>query len=108
MARQIVRMAPMRRIAVSNHQLFPGTTSKDFNALNAVKYFVVSIAPLAADLLQPEPLVPYLSRFHSAGYAVFSEKGVVGKLCAEGLEGDAKLVVRQTVSESLCKSLGYE
>ncbi|KRK06680.1 uncharacterized protein Dyak_GE15774, isoform B [Drosophila yakuba] len=68
----------------------------------------LSIAPLAADLLQPEPLVPYLSRFHSAGYAVFSEKGVVGKLCAEGLEGDAKLVVRQTVSESLCKSLGYE
>uniref|UniRef100_A0A6P4FQD9 Uncharacterized protein LOC108053731 n=1 Tax=Drosophila rhopaloa TaxID=1041015 RepID=A0A6P4FQD9_DRORH len=67
-----------------------------------------SIAPLAADLLQPEPLVPYLARFHSAGYAVFSEKGVVGKLCAEGLEGDAKLVVRQTVSESLCKSLGYE
>jgi len=46
-------------------------------------------------------LVPYLSRFHAAGYAVFSEKGVVGKLCAEGLEGDAKLVVRQTVSESL-------
>ncbi|XP_037725052.1 uncharacterized protein LOC119556725 isoform X2 [Drosophila subpulchrella] len=68
----------------------------------------LSIAPLAADLLQPEPLVPYLSRFHAAGYAVFSEKGVVGKLCAEGLEGDAKLVVRQTVSESLCKSLGYE
>ncbi|XP_062141765.1 uncharacterized protein LOC133849595 isoform X2 [Drosophila sulfurigaster albostrigata] len=68
----------------------------------------LSIAPLAADLLQPEPLVPYLTRFHAAGYAVFSEKGVVGKLCAEGLEGDAKLVVRQTVSESLCKSLGYE
>lgn len=68
----------------------------------------VSIAPLAADLLQPEPLVPYLPRFHAAGYAVFSEKGIVGKLCAEGLEGDAKLVVRQTVSESLCKSLGYE
>ncbi|ALC48784.1 CG1632, partial [Drosophila busckii] len=68
----------------------------------------LSIAPLAADLLQPEPLVPYLNRFHAAGYAVFSEKGVVGKLCAEGLEGDAKLVVRQTVSESLCKSLGYE
>ncbi|XP_064555858.1 uncharacterized protein LOC135440544 isoform X3 [Drosophila montana] len=68
----------------------------------------LSIAPLAADLLQPEPLVPYLPRFHAAGYAVFSEKGVVGKLCAEGLEGDAKLVVRQTVSESLCKSLGYE
>ncbi|KAL7745360.1 hypothetical protein ACLKA6_015377 [Drosophila palustris] len=68
----------------------------------------LSIAPLAADLLQPQPMVPYLPRFHAAGYAVFSEKGVVGKLCAEGLEGDAKLVVRQTVSESLCKSLGYE
>ncbi|XP_017870387.1 PREDICTED: uncharacterized protein LOC108618767 [Drosophila arizonae] len=68
----------------------------------------LSIAPLAADLLQPEPYVPYLPRFHAAGYAVFSEKGIVGKLCAEGLEGDAKLVVRQTVSESLCKSLGYE
>ncbi|XP_043071703.1 uncharacterized protein LOC6564668 [Drosophila grimshawi] len=68
----------------------------------------LSIAPLAADLLQPEPWVPYLPRFHAVGYAVFSEKGVVGKLCAEGLEGDAKLVVRQTVSESLCKSLGYE
>jgi len=54
-------------------------------------------------MLQPEPMLPYLPRFHAAGYAVFSEKGVVGKLCAEGLEGDAKLVVRQTVSESLCK-----
>ncbi|XP_030378692.1 uncharacterized protein LOC115627212 [Scaptodrosophila lebanonensis] len=68
----------------------------------------LSIAPLAADLLQPEPLVPYLSRFYAEGFAVFSEKGVVGKLCAEGLEGDSKLIVRQTVSESLCKSLGYE
>lgn len=69
--------------------------------------FVVSIAPLAADLISPEPLVPYLPRFHAEGYAVFSEKGIVGKLCAEGLEGDSKLVVRQTVAESLCKSLGY-
>ncbi|XP_065365129.1 uncharacterized protein LOC135958180 [Calliphora vicina] len=68
----------------------------------------LSIAPLAADLTNPEPLVPYLPRFHSEGFAVFSEKGSVGKLCAEGLEGDSKLVVRQTVAESLCKSLGYE
>ncbi|XP_075157572.1 uncharacterized protein LOC142230832 [Haematobia irritans] len=68
----------------------------------------LSIAPLAAELIDPEPLVPYLPRFHSEGYAVFSEKGSVGKLCAEGLEGDSKLVVRQTVAESLCKSLGYE
>ena len=68
----------------------------------------MSIAPLAADLSEPVPLVPYLPRFHSEGYAVFSEKGVVGKLCAEGLEGDSKLIVRQTVAESLCKSLAYE
>uniref|UniRef100_A0A1I8Q2R9 Atrial natriuretic peptide-converting enzyme n=1 Tax=Stomoxys calcitrans TaxID=35570 RepID=A0A1I8Q2R9_STOCA len=68
----------------------------------------LSIAPLASELIDPEPLVPYLPRFHSEGYAVFSEKGSVGKLCAEGLEGDGKLVVRQTVAESLCKSLGYE
>ncbi|XP_058977756.1 uncharacterized protein LOC131802178 isoform X2 [Musca domestica] len=68
----------------------------------------LSIAPLASELIDPEPLVPYLPRFHPEGYAVFSEKGSVGKLCAEGLEGDSKLVVRQTVAESLCKSLGYE
>ncbi|XP_039959052.1 uncharacterized protein LOC120773922 [Bactrocera tryoni] len=68
----------------------------------------LAIAPLAADLLKPEPMVPYLPRFHSEGFAVFSEKGVVGKLCAEGLEADSKLIVRQTVAESLCKSLGYE
>lgn len=94
----------MRRIAVSVNPL------QKYDILGNISPLIlsVSIAPLAADLLHPEPMVPYLSRFHSAGYAVFSEKGVVGKLCAEGLEGDAKLVVRQTVSESLCKSLGYE
>lgn len=68
----------------------------------------MSIAPLAAILINTEPLVPYLPQFHSEGFAVFSEKGLVGKLCAEGLEGDFKSVVRQTVAESLCKSLGYE
>ncbi|XP_067641759.1 uncharacterized protein [Eurosta solidaginis] len=68
----------------------------------------LAIAPLASDLLKPEPMAPYLPRFHSEGFAVFSEKGVVGKLCAEGLEDDSKLIVRQTVAESLCKSLGYE
>ncbi|XP_037931965.1 uncharacterized protein LOC119666754 [Teleopsis dalmanni] len=68
----------------------------------------LSISPLAADLLKPEPMVPYLPRFQAEGFAVFSEKGIVGKLCAEGLEGDNKLIVRQTVAESLCKSLGYE
>lgn len=68
----------------------------------------MSIAPLAASLINSEPIVPYLPQFHSEGFAVFSEKGKVGKLCAEGLEGDYKIVVRQTVAESLCKSLGYE
>ncbi|KAL5275442.1 hypothetical protein ACFFRR_001360 [Megaselia abdita] len=68
----------------------------------------LSIAPLAANLINAEPLVPYLPQFHSEGFAVFSEKGLVGKLCAEGLEGDFKSVVRQTVAESLCKSLGYD
>lgn len=68
----------------------------------------LSIAPLASALIKPEPLVPFQPKFHSEGFAVFSEKGTIGKLCAEGLDGGEKVTVRQTVAESLCKSLGYE
>lgn len=68
----------------------------------------MSIAPSALQLVKATTLVPYLPQFYSEGYAVFSERGVIGKLCAEGLEGEQNLLVRQTVAESLCKSLGYE
>uniref|UniRef100_A0A1B0FR42 Atrial natriuretic peptide-converting enzyme n=1 Tax=Glossina morsitans morsitans TaxID=37546 RepID=A0A1B0FR42_GLOMM len=68
----------------------------------------LAIAPLALDLMKSDLLVPYLPQFNSEGYAVFFEKGQVGKLCAEGLQGEGKLMIRQTVAESLCKSLGYE
>lgn len=68
----------------------------------------MAIAPLALDLMKSDLLVPYLPQFNSEGYAVFFEKGQVGKLCAEGLQGEGKLMIRQTVAESLCKSLGYE
>lgn len=108
MAKPTVRMVRMKRIVVSIKE----TQSKYKRMIHGiflrVFQFTVAIAPLAADLLKPEPMVPYLPRFHSEGFAVFSEKGVVGKLCAEGLEADSKLIVRQTVAESLCKSLGYE
>lgn len=104
MEKLIVQMAPMRRIAVS----FEGGKFQLEAIFILIVIWIVSIAPLAADLINPELALPYLPRFHSEGYAVFSEKGVVGKLCAEGLEGESKIIVRQTVSESLCKSLGYE
>lgn len=51
------------------------------------------------------PLTPQQARFHSEGFAIFSEKGDSGKLCTEGL-GDT--TVRHNVAESLCKTLGYE
>ena len=51
-------------------------------------------------------MIPHRSQFYSEGYAVFTEKGVVGKICAEGMEQDS--FVRKTVAESLCKALGYE
>ncbi|XP_037920886.1 uncharacterized protein LOC119657837 isoform X1 [Hermetia illucens] len=68
----------------------------------------LAIAPSVSFLVNPPPLTPYLPRFYSEGFAVFSEKGTTGKLCAEGLEGHSKASVRQAVATSLCKSLGYD
>lgn len=72
-----------------------------------MNFFTVSIAPLVSYMTQPEPLSPHRPRFHSEGFAVFSEKGGTGKLCSEGLDTARETVIRQTVAESLCKSLGY-
>ncbi|XP_055390020.1 uncharacterized protein LOC129619000 [Condylostylus longicornis] len=68
----------------------------------------LSVAPLTTDLDQPNPIIPYLPKFYSEGFAIFSEKGKIGKLCAEGLESKINVGLRQTVAESLCKSLGYD
>lgn len=68
----------------------------------------VSISPLVSFLTNPEPLSPHRQRFYSDGFAVFLEKGETGKLCAEGLDTAREMIIRRTVAESLCKSLGYE
>jgi Fz domain/Low-density lipoprotein receptor domain class A len=66
----------------------------------------LSISPLVSSLIFPKPLVPHRPQFFHEGFAVFSEKGQTGKLCAEGMESNE--FVRSTVAESLCKALGYE
>lgn len=57
-------------------------------------------------LEKPVPAIPLRNQFNSEGFAVFTEKGVAGKICAEGMERGS--FVRKTVAESLCKALGYE
>lgn len=66
----------------------------------------LAISPLVNSLVQPKSLVPHRPQFFHEGFAVFSEKGQTGKLCAEGMESNE--FVRSTVAESLCKALGYE
>ncbi|XP_055298074.1 uncharacterized protein LOC129566301 [Sitodiplosis mosellana] len=68
----------------------------------------LSIAPLLSELNDPKPLTPQQVKFNSEGFAIFSEKGESGKLCAEGLESPSDKHIQRTVSESLCKALGYE
>lgn len=68
----------------------------------------VSIAPLLSELNDPKPLTPQQVKFNSEGFAIFSEKGESGKLCAEGLDSPTDKHIQRTVSESLCKALGYE
>lgn len=70
--------------------------------------FSVSIAPMVSAITNPYPLTPHRPRFYSEGFAVFSEKGGTGKLCAEGLDSNKETTIRRTVAESLCKALGYE
>lgn len=67
----------------------------------------MAISPLVEHLVAPKPLIPHLPEFFREGFAVFSEKGgQVGKLCAEGIDSDEFL--RSTISESLCRALGYK
>lgn len=66
----------------------------------------LSITPMVSYLTNPDPLLPHRSKFFSEGFAIFTEKGSTGKLCAEGMEKGS--FVRKTVAESLCKALGYE
>ncbi|XP_063704852.1 uncharacterized protein LOC134834199 [Culicoides brevitarsis] len=66
----------------------------------------LSITPLVSYLEKPLPITPQRAQFDSEGFAVFTEKGVAGKICAEGMERGS--FVRKTVAESLCKALGYE
>ncbi|XP_058443626.1 uncharacterized protein LOC131425618 isoform X1 [Malaya genurostris] len=66
----------------------------------------LSISPQVTYLTFPAPIVPYRPRFYPEGYAVFSEKGITGKLCSVGM--DSNEYVRNTVAESLCKALGFE
>lgn len=61
----------------------------------------LSISPLVEHLINPKPLIPHRSQFFHEGFAVFSEKGQTGKLCAEGMESND--FVQSTVAESLCK-----
>ncbi|KAG4075762.1 hypothetical protein HA402_003588 [Bradysia odoriphaga] len=68
----------------------------------------LSIAPMVSAITNPYPLTPHRPRFYSEGFAVFSEKGGTGKLCAEGLDSNKESTIRRTVAESLCKALGYE
>jgi Fz domain/SEA domain/Low-density lipoprotein receptor domain class A len=74
--------------------------------LKMFSVFVVSISPLVEHLIKPKPLIPHRPQFFHEGFAVFSEKGQTGKLCAEGMELNP--FVQSTVAESLCKALGYE
>lgn len=59
-------------------------------------------------MIDPKPLTPQPAKFNSEGFAIFSEKGESGKLCAEGLELPDDKDIQRTVAESLCKALGYE
>lgn len=59
-------------------------------------------------LTYPQPLIPHRPKFFSEGFAMFSEKGATGKLCAEGMSQEKDRNIRNTVAESLCKALGYE
>lgn len=68
----------------------------------------VSIAPLLSEMIDPRPLTPQQMKFNSQGFAIFSEKGESGKLCAEGLDASIDNEIQKTVAESLCKALGYE
>ncbi|GAB0099413.1 uncharacterized protein DMENIID0001_152690 [Sergentomyia squamirostris] len=68
----------------------------------------LSIAPLVSFVADPLPLTPHRNKFYSEGFAIFSEKGLTGKLCAEGLDSEKDASVRNTVAESLCKALGYQ
>lgn len=96
----IVLMEVMRKIVVSI--LENPSVGLDFNSC----FIPVSIAPLVEHLTKPKPLIPHRPQFYHEGFAVFSEKGQTGKLCAEGMESNS--FVRSTVAESLCKALGYE
>lgn len=69
---------------------------------------LVSIAPLLSELNDPKPLTPLQMKFNAEGFAIFSEKGESGKLCAEGLDTPNDKDIQKTVAESLCKALGYE
>lgn len=83
----------------------------NFQSLDANEIFLlstVSIAPLLSELNDPKPLTPQQVKFNSEGFAIFSEKGDSGKLCAEGLDTHNDKHIQRTVSESLCKALGYE
>ncbi|XP_055708998.1 uncharacterized protein LOC129805244 [Phlebotomus papatasi] len=68
----------------------------------------LSIAPLVSHVSRPVPLTPHRNKFYNEGFAIFSEKGITGKLCAEGLDSEKDTIVRNTVAESLCKALGYQ
>lgn len=84
----------------------------------------LSISPLVEHLVRPKPLIPHRPQFFNEGFAVFSEKGQTGKLCAEEMESNefvrstgevqntfTKSIIIETsflVAESLCKALGYE
>lgn len=63
---------------------------------------------MLSELTDPKPLTPQQVKFNSEGFAIFSEKGESGKLCAEGLDSADDNTIQKTVAESLCKALGYE
>jgi Trypsin/Low-density lipoprotein receptor domain class A len=65
----------------------------------------LSIAPHVSYLNVPKPMIPHRNSFYSEGFAVFSERGITGKLCSEGMDNNG--FVKNTVSESLCKALSY-
>lgn len=77
------------------------------STINKMK-IAVSIAPLLSELNDPKPLTPLQMKFNAEGFAIFSEKGESGKLCAEGLDTVNDKDIQKTVAESLCKALGYE
>lgn len=68
----------------------------------------LSIAPVLSELNEPKPMTPQQKRYHSEGFAIFSEKGESGKLCTEGMDTIYDINIQNTVAESLCKALGYE